>query len=173
MTEHGGPALAPVRTDGDLLGHWRALMGHGGFARRSLWMVWFDGHGASLPLVVPIDDVPELPDDQLIDNVMRVLAEIIDESEATSAAVLLSRPGAGREGANDLVWARTLLAAARRQGVPLRPVHLATADQVQAFAPDDLAHAAMAAGSRRRPYVEIGAEDALVGAVPPPSKQRL
>ncbi|HEY2984641.1 MAG TPA: hypothetical protein VGJ38_10840 [Jatrophihabitantaceae bacterium] len=144
MTNHGighRPSLPALRSDADLPHHWRALVGSGGFARRSLWATWFDENGASLPIVVPIDDVPELPDDQLIDNVMRVLAEIIDESEATSAAVLLSWPGAGGKGADDLVWARTLLAAARRQGVPLWPVHLATADQVQAFTPDDLAAA--------------------------------
>jgi len=138
MTDHDIPALAPVRTDADLLRHWRALMSAGGFTQRSLWTIWFDERGDSLPIIVPIDDVPERPDDQLVDNLISTLGQIIDESEASTAAVLLSRPGDPRKGAGDLVWARALLASARRQGVPMWPVHLATANQIQAFTPDDL-----------------------------------
>ena len=113
-------------------------MSAGGFTQRSLWTIWFDERGVSLPIIVPIDDVPEHPDDQLVDNLISTLGQIIDESEASTAAVLLSRPGDSRKGAGDLVWARSLLAAARRRGVPMWPVHLATANQVQAFTPDDL-----------------------------------
>lgn len=116
-------------------------MGPGGFGRRSLWTIWFDEHGASLPIIVPVDDVPERPDELLVDNLMRSLGLVIDESAATTAAMLLSRPGPGRKHADDLVWARALLAAAERQEVRLWPVHLATAQLVQAFTPDDLAAA--------------------------------
>jgi hypothetical protein len=140
MTYHGlpHPSVAPVRTDADLHRHWIRLMGEGGFAYRTVWTVWFDEDGDSLPIIVPIEDVPEHPGQQLVDNLLWSVKQIIEDSEAATAAMLLSRPGSARKQTDDLVWARALLAAAQRHEVALWPVHLATASGVQPFTPDDL-----------------------------------
>lgn len=114
------------------------MMGGGGFAYRSLWTIWFDDEGINLPLVVPIDDVPEHPDDQLVDNLMLGVRQPLDASEATSMAMLLSRPGGARLRLADRAWARALIAAAQRRQLTMWPVHLATHGRVQAFRPDDL-----------------------------------
>ena len=53
--------------------------------------------------------------------------------------VLLARPGSAPMSPADRGFARALAAAARCSGVPLEPLHLATDEEVLAFAPDDLA----------------------------------
>jgi hypothetical protein len=55
-----------VRTDSDLLVRWRQLMGPWAFGRRSPWPLWFDADGRQLPIVVPVDDVPEYPDPPML-----------------------------------------------------------------------------------------------------------
>lgn len=37
-------------------------MGDGGFGRRSLWLIFLDDLGQQSDLLVPIDDIPMLPD---------------------------------------------------------------------------------------------------------------
>jgi hypothetical protein len=140
MTESMRPRvdLPAVRTDADLQRHWTAMMGPGGFAYSSLWTIWFDDEGASLPLVVPLDDVPEHPDDQLVDNLMLGMRQPLDASAATSLAMLLSRPGGASMRPGDRAWARALIAAAQRHQLTMWPVHLATHGRVRAFRPDDL-----------------------------------
>jgi hypothetical protein len=130
--------LPAVRTDADLQRHWTILMGPGGFAYPCVWSIWFDDDGASLPLVIPIDDVPEYPDDQLVDNLMLGLRQPLDAGQATSLAMLLSRPAGARLRPGDRAWARALIAAAQRHQLTMWPVHLATHGRVQTFRPDDL-----------------------------------
>jgi hypothetical protein len=113
-------------------------MGSGGFGRRSLWTVWLDEHGMRLPVIVPIDDIPHQPDHLLVDNFIAVIGGVLGSTEARTAAVLLSRPGPSAKSADDRAWAVALIAAARRASVATWPVHIATEDLVQVFAPDDL-----------------------------------
>jgi hypothetical protein len=132
------PDHPPVHDDADLLALWRRLMGPGGFGRRSLWTVWLDEHGMRLPVIVPIDDLPNQPDQLLVDNFVGVIGGVLRSTEARTVAVLLLRPGPSAKSADDRAWAVALIAAARRAGVAMWPVHIATNDLVQVFAPDDL-----------------------------------
>lgn len=50
-----------VATAQDLVRFWVALMGDGGFGRRTLWLVLFDDDGRPAPAVVPVDDIPLTP----------------------------------------------------------------------------------------------------------------
>jgi hypothetical protein len=124
------PRDAIVHTPADLFALWQSLMGHGGFSRRSLWLVFVyeDGHVA--PVVIPIEDIPKRPD-VLVANLGSVLAGLADDG-VSSTALLLSRPGPRAMTTDDRAWARAL--------APFTPwpVHLATADELQVFAPDDL-----------------------------------
>lgn len=120
----------------ELTAAWRALMGDGGFAKSTLWIMMLDDRDRLHPLLLPIEPLPAVPAERFVRNLARVLGDLVD-CEGGSVALLLSRPGPAEMSAEDRAWA----AALRRhlEGPLARwPLHLATRDRVQAFAPDDL-----------------------------------
>ena len=128
---------APVRTEHDLLKLWRALMGTGGFGKRTLWLVFLDDRGYPLKMIVPIEDLDPEPDVPFVGNLDWIAREVAKGTTIGSIPVLLSRPGPAAMTAQDRRWAVML----RAHGGPLLnrwPLHLATTDRVQVFAPDDL-----------------------------------
>lgn len=131
--------LSPVRTDDELLQRWRLIMGEGGFGRRSLWLVWFDAQGKQLPMVVPVDDVPQRPDDELLGGLGEVVTEIVrDQAPGGSVAITLSRPGPSVVDGDDRAWGLALLDMASRNAITLRRFHLATTGSVRPLVGDDL-----------------------------------
>jgi hypothetical protein len=131
----------PVRSDADLLVRWRQLMGPWGFGRRSLWVLWFDPDGAQIPLVVPIDDIAEVPDERFLDNLMFIVDQVTraDDAEGpVTVAMALSRPGSARLTDSDRCWARALRDHADRAAVHLWPLHLATRGVVRPLTLDDV-----------------------------------
>jgi hypothetical protein len=69
-----GPAgaLAP---DQDVLCRVERLPGQDSRRHRTVWPLFLSGDGGQLPAVVPIDDVPERPDPQLVGSVCHVIAD--------------------------------------------------------------------------------------------------
>src|SRR4051794_20712663 len=130
------PDLPPVRTAADLFALWQRLMGSGGFGRSSIWVVVLDADGVVQPVIMPIDDIPPEPDQVAIRNLARVVADAFDDGTGASVALLLSRAGLPGRPAADRRWARALVDGFR--GLTRWPVHLATHDRLQVFAPDDL-----------------------------------
>lgn len=126
----------PILTDDDLFRLWRRLMGPGGFARRSLWLLFLEENGCPAKVIVPIDDIPLCPDRVLIDNLVDIVEHLCGESGVGSVPMLLSRPGSSAMTDSDREWARTLTSALgpRRRW----PIHLATRGHLQVFALDDL-----------------------------------
>lgn len=127
------PLETVIRTPTELSRLWQDLMGEGGFARRSVWLLFLGPDGRPEPVIVPIDDIPVRPDARLVDALGVIVGDLIATREVDSVALLLTRPGRGEMSEDDRRWARALLAVSRRW-----PIHLATADSVQVFAPDDL-----------------------------------
>ncbi len=131
--------ILPIRTQADLEQHWRALMGPLGFSAPQLWLNVVGDDGRPTALLTKLEDVPHRPDDGLLDRVVEITRQLITSTAAGgSLAVLLARPGRSRLTKSDLTWAAKLTAAASRNGVPLRPIYLATDDDVRVIAPDDL-----------------------------------
>lgn len=126
----------PVLTDDDLFRLWQRLMGAGGFARRSLWLIFLEEDGCPARLVIPIDDIPDSPEPVMIDNLVHMVDHLCGDSGVGSVPMLLSRPGSSTMTASDREWARCLTSALgdRRRW----PIHLATRDHLQVFALDDL-----------------------------------
>ena len=113
-------ANATVRTEQDLVRFWAALVGGGGFDRRTLWLVILDDDGRPAPAVVPVDDVPAAPSAADVDAFRQLLGHL----EGFGAPVLLlSRPGSSSVQVHDRQWGRALAGCA-----PRWPVHLATRD---------------------------------------------
>lgn len=118
---------ATVTAAPDLTALWAALMGDGGFARRTLWLVLLDPGGHPAPVVVPIDDVPAEPGPRDVAGLGTVLAGVADLG---TPVLLLSRPGPAEVQDADRRWAAVL-----RPLAPAWPVHLATADPDDGSAP--------------------------------------
>lgn len=127
----------PIRTDNDLLARWQELMGAGGFARRSLWLIFVNDRGEQAELIMPIDDIPMLPDPKEVAGIAELIAGVRDRLDVAQVPLLLSRPGPSYITEGDRRWAMALTEALRDQR-PHWPIHLATCDRVQVFAPDDL-----------------------------------
>jgi hypothetical protein len=54
----------PIRSAADLTTRWTGLLNPPVFTARSLWLCWFGTDGRMLPAVVPVDDLPLVPDEQ-------------------------------------------------------------------------------------------------------------
>jgi len=133
-------AYAPgkeITNDTDLREHWVSLMGEETFEKPALWLVFIEHDRRVAPVVVPIEDIPDEPDDETLAQVAVFVARAREELGVASVPMLLSRPGSGEMTAADRRWAKALTAAFRDQ--PRQwPIHLATHQRVQVFAPDDL-----------------------------------
>lgn len=130
--------IAPLRSQAALHRQWRAMMGPLGFAGRRLWLLFLEPDDRPSELLVQIDDVPESPRAGEADSVLTLCHEVRREHALGRVAVLLSRPGSGGVGPGDRRWGRALLEAARRTGVPLAPLHLASDEAVVPLTGDDL-----------------------------------
>jgi hypothetical protein len=109
------PALAdvPIRSADELTSRWTALLDPPVFAARSLWVSWFGADGRMLPLVVPIDDVPLVPDPTMVTGLRGVHDSIVDEQlgGVGHLAMALCRPGDPRITEDDDEWADALRSA--------------------------------------------------------------
>ena len=131
--------LGPIESQTDLELLWRELIGELGFSARSLWVLLLSADGCPGGVVPKVEDLPNLPDEQLLGNLMALCGDLIDADLAGGrVAFLYSRPGPRQVTDQDLAWARGLLSAGRRVGVPCEPVHLANDEELRVFSPDDL-----------------------------------
>jgi hypothetical protein len=126
-----------ITTQSELCQTWEKLMGPFGYGSRSLWLMLIRADGTPLRQLTEIEDVPERPEPELLDNLMRLCEHLVD-SEHVSIAFLLSRPGRDGISASDRAWGLGLIRAARRAVLPIRPLHRANDDNVQAVTPDDI-----------------------------------
>lgn len=104
--------------------------------RRSLWILWLDAEGRPAPVVVPIDDLPELPEARTLDAVMGVISVQADPDG--SVLLTLTRPGPRSVGAADRAWFEAIHRAARAAELAVRPLHLATPEGTLALHLDDV-----------------------------------
>ena len=117
----------PLRTDEDVLRRIDLLVDQDARHVRSIWLLFLAASGVQLPVVVPIDGVPEHPDLTTARSLCWVVAEALRQNvPGGHAVVVLTRPGVGRADDADLDWAATLHRAAGDRGVSLRMVCLAT-----------------------------------------------
>jgi hypothetical protein len=121
------PLADPVRTDAEILERIGQLIQPSAREWQSLVLFFLDGDARTLPVVVPIDDVPEDPEPAVIENLCWILSQVLSEQEPDSSVVImLTRPGAAEPDSTDLTWRDRMRDAASRQGARVRLVCLAT-----------------------------------------------
>jgi hypothetical protein len=87
----------------------------------ALWFLVLDAAYRVLPLVLPIADVPTVPDAVVADNLVHVLASVL-EHDAPGGSVVVGyvRRGGGDRGAFEAGWSSALHASAHREAVMIR-----------------------------------------------------
>lgn len=120
----------PLADDDALLAFARFV--HGGVRprRRTLWFVLLDGERRPLPVIVPVDLVPDEPEVLAMNDLGRVWHDILQGEPGASVLVMLERPGGATASITDHAWFVALRDTAARHGLALAAFFLATADDV-------------------------------------------
>ncbi|MDN5917890.1 MAG: hypothetical protein L0I76_22805 [Pseudonocardia sp.] len=123
-----------LRTDADLLDRVRLLIGPA--ARdRQLWIVFIDGDGRQVPVMMPISDMPERPEPGTTAGLTTVLGglrpDLVTADGEGSVALVLERHGPDHVLPRDRDWAEALTRAGADGEVALRGLFLSTPGGVQ------------------------------------------
>ena len=111
---------AALRTGGDALTVLIDLVGPERAGPPALWFVLLDAEDRTLPVVLPITDVPLRADRTLARRVIGVLASVLGtDAPGGSVVVALVRAAGGDRGAFEAQWVPALRGAADDAGVPI------------------------------------------------------
>jgi hypothetical protein len=106
------PPLAdvPIRSAADLTRRWMTVLDPPVFGARSLWLAWFGSDGRMLPVVVPVDDIPVVPDARMLHGLLELHDAVTAEHLAGEGhlAMALCRPGRPAITEADDEWAEAL-----------------------------------------------------------------
>jgi hypothetical protein len=120
--------LPPLLTDDDIRRRIETLIAPA-LRDGTLWLFFLDGDRRQAPVVVPIEDLPHLPDD-LVDNLGGVLEGLLPDmaTDVGPGSVVLIRERLGPEKVlpADRAWADALAAMCRARDVVLRGMYLVT-----------------------------------------------
>jgi hypothetical protein len=104
-------ASVPIRSADDLTARWTSLLDPPVFGARSLWLTWVGDDGLMLPVIVPIDDLPDEPDRQLLSGLLQVAGGVLTDQlpdDDGHIAFALCRPGPPEVTMDDDAWAEAL-----------------------------------------------------------------
>jgi hypothetical protein len=113
--------------------------------RRQWWTLYFDEHDRQLPLIMPMADYPEDPDEPCgaegtaAQVLAQRLTEIVEHVGAANVVFVWERPGAPASTPADRAWAKGLGEACRAVGVIVRAQFILHDEGARWFAPDDYA----------------------------------
>jgi len=116
----------------DALIQQRAAQLVGRAVQRQLWLMFLDDHDYQLPLLVPLEDMPENPPDWQLP-----LGDFADEVGASAMFVVLERYGSEALTPADVAWARHIRECCVAASVDLRGILLSHRRGVRWVAPDD------------------------------------
>lgn len=129
-----------LRTDHDVLQHWRRLVGRPGHAARELWITFVDPLGQVQPTLPIIEDIPLHPARRTARNLVESMAVLIAESiPGGSVAFMLARPGPVAVTVSDQAWARALSCEVARAGLRPWPLCASSDTGVHHVAPEEQA----------------------------------
>jgi hypothetical protein len=126
----------PVVTDDDVIARVTALIEPRQRRRPALWLFFVRPDGSQSQLVIPVSDIPEVPELPLIGNLCQVIAQVIGSSiPGGRAVIILARPGTRQPRKPDREWLRALQWGVATYGTPIRMFCLATPEGVRELGP--------------------------------------
>src|SRR3954469_21200760 len=126
-------AAVPIRSAEELTARWAAMLEPPVFGARSLWLMWLDHEGLTLPVVLPVDDIPPVPQAAMLEGLRQLHLGIAQDrlTRGGHLAMALCRPGQPQATKYDDAWAEGLREALG--GLPLAQswsLHLAAGGSV-------------------------------------------
>jgi hypothetical protein len=120
--------LPLLHTDDDGLARVRELVG-AAIVDRRLWLMFVDGDGRQVPVVMPIDAMPAVPDHGVMDGLGGILGGLAGDlctDRPGSVILTWERLGPDEVLATDAAWAEALRSTCCDAGVAARGVFLST-----------------------------------------------
>jgi hypothetical protein len=91
------PPLAdvPIRSAEELTARWADMLDPPVFGAHSLWLSWLDHEGLALPVVLPVEDVPPVPEAAMLEGLRQLHLGVAADrlSRGGHLAMALCRPG--------------------------------------------------------------------------------
>ena len=120
--------LPPLLTDDDIRRRIETVIAPA-LRDGTLWLLFLDGDQRQSSVVVPIEDLPPLPDG-LVDNLGGILEEVLPDLATDmgpgSVVLVRERLGPDEVRAADRTWADALTSMCRVRDVVLRGIYLVT-----------------------------------------------
>ena len=106
MTTTNPRTAVPIRSAAELTDHWTALLDPPIFGSRSLWLMWLQEDGRPLELIIPIEDLPRLPDHSMLFGLLSMHEAVSDArlDGGGHLAMALCRPGRPEITEDDDAW---------------------------------------------------------------------
>ena len=129
------PATAPpLRTDDDVARRVAALVGRA-IRDDTLWLLFVDGDDRQAPVVMPVEEMPGPPDDEVVTALGDVIAGFLPDlaTAAGAGSVVFVRERLGPDDVlpADRAWAEALVTMCRKREIRMRGVHLSTRHRTQ------------------------------------------
>jgi hypothetical protein len=127
------PDLPPLLTDDDVIGRVASLVGTA-IRDDTLWLLFVDGDDRQAPVVMPVEDMPDLPDElvpALGDVLDGFLPDLATAAGPGSVVFVRERLGPDHLLPADRAWAWALGSMCRSRGIPVRGIHLSTPGAVR------------------------------------------
>lgn len=116
----------PLTTDAELLARAEGLVGPA--SARSIWPFFLDEDDVQLPVVMPIDNIPENPPADEVEKIVALFAKVSADWQLGGIVYVIERPGGAEPTANDSLLVEHLAAASRRRALPHRATLLVHSD---------------------------------------------
>lgn len=112
----------PLTSDFDVLHRVEQLLVRANM--RQLWLMFLDADNLQLPVLMPIDHLPVLPDEQSAQGFSESLRMLVDHLEASALIIVIERYASATLNVQDAAWAASLRKACDRAEIPLRALVL-------------------------------------------------
>ena len=130
-------ARTPVITDADVIARVDEVIEPSARQERALWLFFFYSDGTQAPVLVPIDDMPELPgheDAEVAFHMLRHFYGLTDDDDL-SFVLTVCRDGTLGQTDSDSQWLRVLQWGISEYAAPVRMICLATPEGVRDLGP--------------------------------------
>jgi hypothetical protein len=129
-------ASIPVITDADVLARVEEIIEPAERRGRALWMFFFYPDGTQAPVIVPLDAMPEMPDEDDADVPFHLLRHFYGGTgEDLSFVLAICRDGSLDLTASDRQWLRVLQWGIEEYAAPVRMICLVTPEGVRGIGP--------------------------------------
>jgi hypothetical protein len=104
---------------------------------RQLWLMFLDENEVQLPLLIPIDDLPQRPRDEDTRGVVANVMNVMEEIGAVKLMVVWERYGPAHLSEDDTRWMQSFAKACGAVRLPLRAMLLSHRKGVRWIGADD------------------------------------